>query len=78
MKIRLHLKDPDGVSNSLDEAATEATESVRHEQLPFEYEEVQERMVEKLAGQIEKWVKYQEYVTIEIDTEAGTAIVVPV
>lgn len=37
-------------------------------------EEQQEDTKEKLR----KWIKYDEYVTIQIDLEAGTAIVLPV
>ncbi len=40
-----------------------------------ELEELVETRREKLEEQCKPWVKYGEYVTIEINTEAGTATV---
>ncbi len=73
MKIQITLKDPDGVSDCIDCAARESVEGL---DIPEdEADALIEIRQEKLLQEIKKWVKYQEYVRIEIDTVAGTAIV---
>jgi hypothetical protein len=72
MKFRITLKDPDGVGESLDHEV--------HRLLPDdlddeEREVVSEVRLAKLEKFIEPWVEYGEYITIEFDTEAGTATV---
>jgi hypothetical protein len=43
---------------------------------PFEYRCVLEERMDKLfEGPLKKWIVHREYVTIEIDTVAGTATV---
>lgn len=73
MKIRIILKDPDGVGDSIDEAARDS--------LPEGLSEEERDMLfdlrrEKIAADCTPWLEYSEYVTIEIDTDAGTAVVV--
>lgn len=73
MKVSLSLKSPDGVSESINEAALSL--------LPEGYDadaDVELLFAEAKASLREKftrWIVYDEYVTIEIDTEANTAIV---
>ena len=75
MKIKITFKDPDGVSNSLDE-------SVRNSLLPLveqlskqEFEQLVETRLEEVSDKIAKWIEYGEYLTVEIDTDTDTAIV---
>jgi hypothetical protein len=68
MKILITLKDPDGVSNSLDDCAR------GHVQDPANMEDFKA----SLEDDIKKWVRWGEYVSIVIDTDKGTATVVPV
>jgi hypothetical protein len=56
MKLKITLKDPDGVYESI-KNAVDSTD--------FEF----------IEEQCKPWIKYGEYVTIEIDTDAGTATV---
>jgi hypothetical protein len=63
MKFRITMKDPDGVHDGL----TEADKSEGAGQ-GFGYDE----RVELLK----KWFKYREYLTVEIDTDAKTIVVV--
>lgn len=75
MRITIHLKDPDGVEDSL---ASAAKESVRGLDVsPGERTDLIESRTEENRDAVKKWVKYGEYVSIEIDTEAGTAKVLP-
>ena len=74
MKLKITLKDPDGVYESIKQAAessTGDTEGLDNSEL----EELAETRREKLEEQCKPWIKYGEYVTIEIDTDAGTATV---
>ncbi len=75
MKFRVTMKDPDGVYDSLDEAAKEAADAVQGID-DDERESVQEMKREKLAEFAGKWLEYGEYAEIEFDTEAGTAVLV--
>ena len=59
MKFCITMKDPDGVYDSLQEAATE------HGVERSELEDI-----------IKLWFQYSEYLTVEIDTDAGTCTVV--
>lgn len=74
MKITVTLKDPDGFSESVDDAVKEelaAIEGLGEE----DRDELFESRQERCWSTLKKWVEYQEYVTIEFDTEAGTATV---
>lgn len=74
MKIRLTFKDPDGVSESLDGFVKDSLKGLNLSS--DEAEALFDIRREKLAEALEPWVTYEEYVTIEIDTEAKTAEVV--
>ena len=81
MKFRITFKDPDGVSNSIQEeslnlAQNSLTENLRtNEKL---LEPLVEHFKEELESKIEKWIEYNEYLTIEFDTDANTCTVIPV
>jgi hypothetical protein len=75
MKIKLTFKDPDGVWESINQAARDSLDEVngiskdeRESLLEFRHEE--------LSSALAKWIKYGEYCSVEFDTEAGTARVV--
>lgn len=77
MKLMLVMKNPDCVSDMLDEAAKEsAGEATGLDAM--EFQELAESRREKLARDLDKWIEYGEYVRIEFDTDAGTATVLPV
>lgn len=77
-KFTITLKDPDGVSDSVCEAADSQVQHLQHEMLPREYEAVREKRGEALFEALRKWVEHDEYIRIEIDTDAGTATVLEV
>lgn len=75
MKIRVTLKNPDcfyeavgaAVANSVSELELDSDEK----------EDLIESRSEKAWDKLEKWVEYQEYVTLEFDLETMSATVVP-
>ena len=60
-------KSPDAIDDSIQRAISDATQ-----------DDVQARAKEWVQKQIAPWVKYNEYITVEIDTDTSTARVVPV
>lgn len=74
MKFTVTLKDPDGFYDGV----TEAVERSFPKGLTFTEgkKPIGERR-ELVFEKIKKWVQRQEYITIEFDTETGTATVVP-
>lgn len=74
MKIRVTMKDPD----ALPEAIREAVErDVADLDLPSdERRVVRELCAEKADAACGAWLRYGEYITVEIDTDAGTCEVV--
>lgn len=75
MKITVTMKDPDVLHNAVLDAV-EADVAA----LPLESEErdaVAEMRREKVLSICESWFRYGEYLTVEIDTDERTCIVVP-
>jgi hypothetical protein len=76
MKFRVTFKDPDGPYDDITEAATQQVKAIQGID-EEERESLIESKREKLASFARKWLDCGEYVTIEFDTDAGTAVVVP-
>jgi hypothetical protein len=76
MKFRITMKDPDGAYDSIRDAAEEHAKEIPESDL-IDREELIEKAHEKLSGIAAKWLEYGEYLCVEIDTEAGTCIVIP-
>jgi hypothetical protein len=74
MKVRVTLKDPDGVGDCVDEAVRGSLPSEMDDE---EKEAVFDTRREKVKKVLARWIEYGEYVTVEFDTDAGTAVVVP-
>lgn len=75
MQVRITLKDPDGVYDSIQKAAEKAIaaiEGLEHDGR----EELVERRREKIGESLRPWIEYGEYVTLEFDLDAGTATVI--
>jgi hypothetical protein len=75
MKFRITFKDPDGVSNSLHDAAKDSARSTSG-LTEKEMRALAESREEEFGEFLRKWIQYGEYVTIEFDTDADTAVVV--
>lgn len=75
MIISVQFKNPDVAQDAIDDAFKHFTvEGVTD---PDELEALKEVRKEKAADVVFSWMKYQEYITVEFDTEARTATVVP-
>ena len=74
MKFTITMKDPDGVSDSLDEAAREAAALVTGID-EDERKAMAESKRDKFYNLMGKWFRYGEYLDVEIDTDAGTCTV---
>lgn len=75
MKIRVTLKDPDALYESVDHAVRELSkpDGVSDAEWKTIKEDRAETDRAKIAA---KWMKYSEYLTVEFDTESGTATVI--
>lgn len=71
MKFTVHLKDPDGVFDSVTEAAEKSVASVDGLD-DDERQALTESRTEELQEAIKPWFKWGEYLSVEIDTDAGT------
>ncbi|NJN96358.1 MAG: hypothetical protein HC875_20700 [Anaerolineales bacterium] len=76
MKIKIAMKDPDGVYEGIQEAVEEDMKLLNLP--PDEIEEIKELRNEKAYEICSKWFKYGEYLNIEVDTEEGTIRVLQV
>lgn len=75
MKIRVTLKDPDTMHDAVDDAVGKMPppDGVESE----EWDRIRESRAEKVKEAISaKWMEYSEYLTVEFDTDAGTATVI--
>jgi hypothetical protein len=74
MKFKVTMKDPDTLSDAIEEAVEDdlvKVEGLTDEDREALFDTRRERASELAA----KWFKYGEYLTVEIDTEAKTATV---
>jgi len=76
MKFRITMKDPDGPYECIQEAAKEMADAIEGVESD-EREGIQEARHNTLRNFADKWMEYGEYITVEFDTEAGTATVIP-
>lgn len=70
------MKDPDALCDAIDDCE-EIESSIPDGLDADEFTEVlltRKRKAREFAGQ---WMSYGEYITVEFDTEAGTATIVP-
>jgi hypothetical protein len=75
MKLRVTMKDPDCLHEAVDSAVARQLKELN---LPDdECDAIREMRCEKLREECSKWFEYGEYLTVEIDTDAGTCVVVP-
>ena len=75
MIVQVQFKDPDGVYESIRDAVQKSLKKIEAID-EDEREQLEEARLEKLQTQLEKWITYGEYLTVEFDTEAMTAKVV--
>lgn len=74
MKIRVTMKCPDALSDGIFDAVNAVVAPIRNE----DERDAAEALSDSAQVAAVKWFKYGEYLTVELDTEAGTCVVVPV
>lgn len=70
------MKDPDTMYDAVSEAVSESMEAFEDLDIS-EREAIAEIRQEKILSQMRKWFECGEYLTVEVDTEADTCVVVP-
>ena len=76
MKFTITAKNPDSIEDSIRRAAEESIDD--ENLMAVERDAKIYNKMEELWESCAKWVEYQEYIRIEIDTEKGTATVLEV
>jgi hypothetical protein len=76
MKFKVQMKDPDTLYDAMRDAIGEDVREIPGLS-DQEREAVQEKRQEAVSELCAKWFEYGEYLTVEIDTEAQTCVVVP-
>jgi hypothetical protein len=74
MKFQVQMKDPDTLHDAIDDAIRELKIPELSED---EMEAVREKRKEAVGSLCATWFEFGEYLTVEIDTEAKTCVVVP-
>jgi hypothetical protein len=77
MRFTVTFKDPDGPYECIQDAAKESLAAIEGLSVD-EREELLDKRVESIKATTSKFFEYGEYVRVEIDTDAGTATVLPV
>lgn len=70
MKVTITFKDPDGVHECVRE---DVMESIPSGLTDTEAGDLLETRTEAAHNALKQWIQWKEYITIEFDTEAGTA-----
>ena len=73
MKISITFKDPDGVANSIQEGVHESVASLNLSEEEIDVVEGVRR--ETVSDALKAWIDCGEYITVDFDTDAGTATV---
>lgn len=75
MKFKVTMKDPDGFADSLGDAVNDAVDEIKGID-DEEKDALRETKQKKLSELLKKWFEYSEYLTVEVDTEAETCVVI--
>ena len=76
MKFQVTMKDPDGVFDCVREAVEEDAKKIEGIS-ELERGALVEERIEETQKAMKKWFEYDEYLTVAVDTDAGTCVVVP-
>lgn len=76
MKVKVFIKDTDVLQDAVEESVDDELKNSGLAE--DEKEAVRELRIEKALDVAGEWWEYGEYITVEFDTEARTARVVPV
>lgn len=74
MKFKVTMKDPDTLGDAVSDAVADDLKKVEG-LTDYERDILQDTRRDEVMAVVAKWFEYGEYLTVEIDTDAGTAIV---
>lgn len=74
MRFKVTMKDPDSLQDAIAEAVRAEVKAIPGLSTE-EREAVEEKRKEEASKVVGRWFEYSEYLTVQIDTEAGTAVV---
>jgi hypothetical protein len=78
MKFKVTFKDPDALRDSVDDAVGRSLRGPDGPKLDDdELDILAEKRTEEFMDLCDKWFEYDEYLTVEVDTDAKTCTVVP-
>lgn len=76
MKFKVTMKDPDTPYDAIRDAVRDEVQTMENVDAE-EKESISEIRYQRYAKTASKWFKYGELLTVEIDTDAETCVVVP-
>lgn len=76
MKFKVTMKDPDTLHDAIQEAVKAEVNKLQGLS-EEEGQELIESRTERVAEECRRWFEYGEYLTVEVDTEAKTCVVLP-
>jgi hypothetical protein len=76
MKFRVQMKDPDGFYEAVSDAVAQQVNAMPGLS-DQEKARLKESRHEDVREKLRTWFEYDEYLTVEVDTEAKTCLVVP-
>ena len=76
MIFRVTMKDPDTLYDAIKESICEDIDRLNLKS-ESEYEAIKEIRIDEINSFCREWFKYGEYLTVEIDTDKKTCVVVP-
>jgi hypothetical protein len=77
MKIRVTLHDPDALHEAIVDAVRDEVAKRMPRGSTVEHEAVRRALEDRVVMLAGKWFEHDEYLTVEVDTEASTCTVVP-
>lgn len=76
MKIKITIKDPDGIYGAIHDAVRDEVQAIGGLDATERLDLIDSRQ-EQVKESLKHWIAYSQYIELEFDTEAKTATVLP-
>jgi hypothetical protein len=76
MKVQITFKDPDVVLEGIEDAVRKSLGADRSAWSLLEYKAIFDARLREVHEKVGKWLRYGEYVDVEVDTDADTCVVI--